>query len=369
MLHDFLKTHRSELIDRCREMAARRSPQASATQRGHGVPLFLDQLTEMLAHSGHDRPWPGLPAEAASDAESRIAHGATLRGQELRQYDFTIEQVVHEYGDLCQAITQLAAERREPVTVEEFGELNIRLDKAIASAVTEFARPREAPPTTGALDMNQRLGYLAHEMRNMLNTTILAITAIRMGSVGFGGATAGALDRSLIGMRTLIDRTLAEVRLEGGGPPLRERLEIGPFIAEVRVAAALEARQKGCALTVPEIATGLFVQADRFILASAVSNLLQNAFKFTRPESHVVLKAHASKGRVLIEVADECGGMPEGAEKQIFRPFEQRGPDRSGLGLGLALSRRGIESLGGVLSVRNFPGKGCVFAIDLPLEA
>src|SRR5687768_1389368 len=111
---------------------------------------------------------------------------------------------------------------------------------------------------------------LAHEMRNHLNTTILAITAIRMGSVGFGGATSGALDRSLIGLRTLIDRTLTEVRLEGGAKPLWERIEISGFIEEVRVAAALEASQKGCALNVLPIEPGMAVQADRHILASAV---------------------------------------------------------------------------------------------------
>jgi signal transduction histidine kinase len=187
-----------------------------------------------------------------------------------------------------------------------------------------------------------------------------------MGSVGFGGATAGALDRSLIGMRTLIDRTLTEVRLDGGAAPLRDSIEIGTFIAEVRVAAALEASQKGCALGVIHVEPGMFVEADRHILASAVSNLLQNAFKFTRPGSDVLLEARSSGERVLIEVEDECGGMAEGAQELVFCPFQQRGADRSGVGLGLSLSRHGIESFGGGLSVRNLPGRGCVFTIDLP---
>jgi signal transduction histidine kinase len=224
-------------------------------------------------------------------------------------------------------------------------------------------KSHEESPASG-----ERLGELAHEMRNLLNTTILAITAIKMGSVGFGGATAAALDRSLIGMRTLIDRTLAEVRLEGGAP-LRETIEIGPFIAEVRVAAALEAAQKGCALSVLPVEPGMLVQADRHILASAVSNLLQNAFKFTRADSHVTLRVRAAGGRVLIEVEDECGGLPPGVEQQIFRPFEQRGADRSGVGLGLSLSQHGIQSVGGTLSVRNIPGRGCVFTIDLPQKS
>jgi signal transduction histidine kinase len=166
-------------------------------------------------------------------------------------------------------------------------------------------------------------------------------------------------------MRALIDRTLADVRLESGEPSL-ETIDIGPFIAEVRIAAAFEAEQKGCALTVLLLEPEMRVIGDRHILASAVTNLLQNAFKFSRPRSHVVLKAYSSNGRVLIDVEDECGGLPEGTEKEIFLPFKQRGRDRSGLGLGLSLSRKGIEANGGKLSVRSVPGKGCVFTIDLP---
>ena len=365
MLHEFLKLNRSELIERCRRKAsARREPNAASAEIDHGVPLFLDQLTDMLAHSSRD---PVRSHGPATPAQASIDEGATLHGHELLLHDFTLDQVVHDYGDLCQSITELATEQSTPITTQEFGALNIRLDNAIASAVTEFARQREVLKVgEGALAMNERLGMLAHEMRNMLNTTILAITAIKMGSVGFGGATAGALDRSLVGMRTLIDRTLTEVRLDGSALPLRETIEIGPFIAEVRVAAALEASQRGCVLNVLPVEPGTQVHADRHILASAVSNLLQNAFKFTHPGTAVTLRVHSPGGRVLIEVEDECGGLPEGFDQKSFRAFRQHSADRSGMGLGLSLSRRGVESFGGVLSVRSLPDRGCVFTIDLP---
>jgi signal transduction histidine kinase len=68
----------------------------------------------------------------------------------------------------------------------------------------------------------------------------------------------------------------------------------------------------------------------------------------------------------LIEVEDECGGLPPGDSEELFKVFEQRGGDRSGLGLGLAISRRGVEANGGKLYVRDLPGRGCVFTIDLP---
>lgn len=210
MLHEFLIANRSELIRRCRgKVAARRAPHATPAELEHGVPLFLDQVTDMLAHPDRDLLRPQPPGATA--AETRMSDGATRHGEELRRHSYTLEQVVHDYGDLCQAITELAHEQDAPVTLHEFGTLSIRLDNAIASAVTAFARQRDVRATgQGTRDKDERLGVLASEMRDALDATILAVTAIKGGSVGFGGATAAALDSSLVDMRAVIDRTLAE---------------------------------------------------------------------------------------------------------------------------------------------------------------
>jgi signal transduction histidine kinase len=78
----------------------------------------------------------------------------------------------------------------------------------------------------------------------------------------------------------------------------------------------------------------------------------------------------ASAERVLIEIQDECGGLPGGGDgKEVAASFEQRGTDRSGLGIGLPFSRWGVEANGGRLYARNLPGKGCVFTVDLPRAA
>ena len=76
----------------------------------------------------------------------------------------------------------------------------------------------------------------------------------------------------------------------------------------------------------------------------AVTNLLQNAFKFTRAPGHVWLRTRATADRVFIDIEDECGGLPPGQAAELFRPFEQRSTDRSGLGLGLSISRKAVES-------------------------
>jgi signal transduction histidine kinase len=108
---------------------------------------------------------------------------------------------------------------------------------------------------------------------------------------------------------------------------------------------------------------------DRELLLSALANLLQNAFKFTHLRSNVTLRALGANDRVLIEVEDRCGGLPEGVSDTMFLPFTQGGVDKSGLGLGLPICRRIVEANHGTLSVRDLPGVGCVFTIDLPRPA
>jgi signal transduction histidine kinase len=100
-----------------------------------------------------------------------------------------------------------------------------------------------------------------------------------------------------------------------------------------------------------------------------VTNLLQNAFKFTHPLSEVLLKVYAMADRIRIEVEDRCGGLPPGDTERMFRPFTQNGANRSGLGLGLSISRRSVEANDGTLSVRDLPAAGCIFTIDLPRHA
>jgi hypothetical protein len=72
---------------------------------------------------------------------------------------------------------------------------------------------------------------------------------------------------------------------------------------------------------------------------------------------------------VAIDVADGCGGLPPGGAEQLFLPFTQRGADRTGLGLGLAISIKGAKALGGELTVRDVPGTGCVFTLQLRRSA
>jgi signal transduction histidine kinase len=365
MLHEFLAANHDELVKRCREKVAKRpAPEPTATELEFGIPLFIDQLVTTLRAEQAAGP-QAVPAEVPAD----IGTNAGKHGNELLLKGFTVDQVVHDYGDLCQALTELAHEKQAPITVDEFHTFNRRLDNAIADAVTEFGRHRDRTISDeSARAMNERLGFLAHELRNLLGTAMLALHAVKHGSMGMMGATGAVLDRSLHGLQDLIDRSLADVRLTAGLQVHSEPIPMDEFLEEVRMSAAMEAtdRELGFTMTIEK---GLAVDADRQMLSSAIANLLQNAFKFTHPHGHISLTARAAAERVVIDIQDECGGLVTEKTEEIFRPFEQQNGDRTGVGLGLSISRRGVEANGGKLTVHDIPGKGCVFTIDLPSGA
>jgi signal transduction histidine kinase len=274
--------------------------------------------------------------------------------------------VVHDYGDVCQSITELALEINAPVSTDDFRRLNRCLDDAIAGAVTEYGRGQyQSTLDEETARRSDRLGFLAHELRGLINTGIFAFEVLKTGNVGVAGSTGTILHRSLLDMRTLIGRSLAEVRLTQGVQN-REPFLVAALIQELVPAATLEANALGITLTVMPIEDGVTIEADRQVLSAVMGNLLHNAFKFTRPRTTVTIRVGASAERVLIEIEDECGGLPDGDVNDLFRPFEQRSTDRTGLGLGLAFSRWGVEANHGRIYAHSLPGRGCVFTVDLP---
>jgi signal transduction histidine kinase len=353
MLLEFIELYRDEIIKRCRAKVAQRSiPPPTEAEIDHGVPLFLSQLVDALR--------PGAAATL------QINQSAVLHGHELLRQGFTVSQVVHDYGDVCQTVTELALETNSPIGTEDFRTLNRCLDEAIAGAVTEFGRERQQADVAGeSARGSERLGFFSHELRNLTNTAIFAYEVLRTGDVGIAGTTGRVLHRSLMGLRTLIDRSLEEARFTQG-INTREPLLVSALIDDVAHGAALEASAKGIKFVVMPTEDGVFVNADRQVLAAALTNLLQNAVKFTRAGTTITLRLVLQMERVLIEVEDQCGGLPDGQVSDLFRPFTQRSSDRSGVGLGLAFARWAAEANQGQLVSHNNPGKGCIFTINLP---
>jgi hypothetical protein len=198
LLQAFVTTHREAIIQRCRATVAARSlPPATKVETDHGVPMFLDQMAEQLGLRLSHNP--------------TIADTASQHGRDLRTQGFTISQVVHSYGDVCQAITGLAVEEHASLNAEDFRSLNGCLDDAIAAAVTEYSSERDQSLDEHIEDERDRLKVLAHELRNAIHTAGVAMEVVKSGRVGIAGSTGTVLDRSLLTAHTLADRLLAEV--------------------------------------------------------------------------------------------------------------------------------------------------------------
>ena len=181
MLYEFITLHRDDIVARTRDRVRGRPwPSISSHEIEHGVPLFLTQLSETLR----------LEATATPFSSDAIGSTAARHGAELLAAGFSVAQVVHDYGDICQAITEIAVEQNAPITVEEFHTLNRCLDTAIAEAVTEHTRLIAQKRSEEEVE---RLGQTAHELRDLLNGALLAFHALKRGAVAINGSTGAVL--------------------------------------------------------------------------------------------------------------------------------------------------------------------------------
>ena len=357
MLYEFITTYRDAIITRTREkLTARPWPSASANDLENGVPLFLTQLAETLR----------AEANAVPFAAGAIGVSATHHGRDLLALGFTVSQVVHDYGDICQAVTELAIEQNAPITTEEFHTLNRCLDTAIAEAVTEHARLTAASTSS---DEAERLGRVAHEVRDILNTALLAFQTLKRGTVAINGSTGGVLGRSLMNLRDFVDSTLSDVRMTANQQH-RERMPLATILNDIATAGGLHADYRGLKFVIEPIDPALMVTVDPQLFGSAVMNLLTNAFKYTRADSTVTLqglsrprpRAHRGGRRVRRH-------FPRARATHSSRSSTGADAIGRGLGLGLSIARKAVAAHGGDVTIRNMPRKGCVFVIELAISA
>jgi signal transduction histidine kinase len=359
LLHEFLLAEREKILALCSNKIVRLADsRTSSEEMERGLPLFYDELIEVLRADADEF------GEARNSAIENVhRNSAERRGKESLRLGYSISQVVHGYGALCQAITQYIEENTSQTTSpREFNRLNFCLDIAIAEAVTEFNRGQRENAEHSEVE---RLGFLAHELRNALANASLAYELIKTGKVGVDGSTSRILERAHKRMKTIIDRSLVEVRLRNEPTIQYQRCRVINLVSEVEATASLEARAKSIEVRV-EAVPELEILVDPHLIISALSNLVQNAIKFTKLGGIVGIRSKTYGGRVLLEVEDQGGGLPPGVEEELFKPFSQMGTDKSGLGLGLTISRHAVELNNGILSVRSLPHQGCVFSIDLP---
>jgi hypothetical protein len=223
MLHEFLSSNRSELMSRTsREGSAGRDLTTPDEAAESGVPLFLTQLAETLR----------LERTAMPFSPTAIGEGAASHGRDLLAKGFTVARVVHDYGAACQAITELAVEKKAAITPGEFHTLACCLQSAIAEAVTEYGRLKEEAAARRELD---RRAQLAHDLRNLVQAAQLSFQVFQAGKAAPSASAGKVLGRSLISIRDLTEGIVSDV---GVATTPRSRDDAGGEFVENKVTAS-----------------------------------------------------------------------------------------------------------------------------------
>jgi hypothetical protein len=341
-LFELLKATRDQLINnwgtRINNLVAAASlPHAELIDH---MPAFVDELIQALYPAAV--PLPPAAAGAEQHGEQRLGLG------------FDVAEVVREYGMLHECILEIAAEARLAINRRDQLLLVKWLNAGIANAVSQYVKERDLELQRQS---SEHLGFIAHELRNPLGSARLAFERLRRKELA-ESRTADMLDRGLRRTSEMIDSVLSQASLKMGVAPRLAPVALRPFLQEIEADAGAEAVNKGIEVKVSA--------PDFRLLRSAVSNLLHNALKFSHEQSTVVVSAGHAEGRVTIEVTDACGGLPPGKVEELFTPLVQRGHDRTGFGLGLGIALQAAEAHNGTIKVRDIPGKGCAFIVDLP---
>jgi hypothetical protein len=196
LLADFISQNRGDLLTRWMEKAVSHARPLPAVSRERGIPVFLDQLVDVLRHG---------PASAPQMETSAVQYGRELFAEGL-----TVEQLVHDYGGVCQAITDLAVDTDVGISSDEFRTLNRCLDDAIADAVTEYAARQRA------INQDEEVHF-----RNLVYMAVASLEAIRQGDCGVTGATGDVLQRSLSALSDLARHQSGDEHREHMRPRLR----------------------------------------------------------------------------------------------------------------------------------------------------
>jgi signal transduction histidine kinase len=354
-LSTLLADRRVEILERWTQRIGREhvDKELSRGELWDHLPHFFDEVLAAL------RTEEGSSAEAAATngSAASVEHGT----QRLR-VGFDLAAVIREYEILTECILDEVEAIGGSISTRAFRRVQALLNAGRAQAVVAYIDRRDAEMTQAT---SQHVAFIAHELRSPLMSAFLAVTALRRSERSEDRWALDVLTRNLNALRDLIDQVLTADRLAGQIPLRRELFDLRALLEQVTADAQIAAqrRQVDIALEAP---AALPFNGEQRLLLSAIGNVLGNAVKFTREGSAISVRAQRHDGGIMVEVEDGCGGLPQDNINELFEPFVQRGENRSGFGLGLAIVKQALEAHGGRVSVRNVPGKGCVFSLELP---
>lgn len=349
-LHEFMTAQREQVIDTAIQHLMQRMPRRERAEIGEGVPAFVDEVIRALRHDDGEADVSSLPGKspvAVDIAVQRLERG------------FPIAELAMTFGAVSASVGALGRLHGTTFESGEYEVFDACVDTAVATAVEEYASRTRIDEAYAA---TERIGFLAHELRNALSTATMAFRVLRENRLPVSGRTADVLERAHARMEELIARALVTTRIEAGIQPTLRAVRVADILHEVEAATSNRRPDVRLVVRAQEDAVAL---ADPSLLTSAVSNLMQNALKFSRAGGFVEARARREGAYVTIEVEDACGGLPPGDPQELFDAFVRRSTEPTGVGLGLAITRDAVELQRGTIRVRDIPGKGCVFTIQL----
>lgn len=355
-LADALATDKDVLIAcwRARVQAGLEPEAAPAFEIVNTLPAFLDEMITLLQnHATAGGDWN--PEKAGAIA---VTHGA-----QRFHAGFSLGSVVREYGILRECLFDFVRDHGISIALDELRAVVAMLNSGLANAAEQFTRERDQAIERQS---EQHFGFIAHELRTPLTSAMFAAHALQRRPGGGDDVAVQRLLRQLSTLRQRIDNSLVRVRIRE--LERRHAMDASPvslraLVNDVREDLAGDAEERAIAMRVDGDAIAL---VDPRLLHSAIANLVGNALKYTHRGGTIHVRVRATDQLASVEVEDECGGLPEGKAEELFTPFVQRGADRSGFGLGLAIAKDAVEAHRGSVQVANLPGRGCVFMLTVP---
>jgi signal transduction histidine kinase len=352
-LRSFLREQRQGLLDRWMKRVEKLldDPDLTKAELRDHMPEVLKGLAVAVS-----------PGETPEEV---LIEPGNKHGLQRFRVGFDLREVVTEYGILLDVILEDAHAAGVTITPGELRELTSALNLGVAEAVAAYAEERRDVERKLAAE---HVSFVSHELRNPLGAALLSFELLESTALDERQARLGAMvRRNLTRLRDLVHQVLTAERLTAGVAPRFEKCSLDAILEEVMEETALSAQGREVELQIdPE--AGIEVHADARLLKSIVSNLLQNAVKFSQPHGTVSLRARREDGRLVLEVEDSCGGI-EGPIEEFFRPFVQGTNEQGGrgFGLGLTIVSQAVQAHGGEIRVESTPGQGCTFLVSLPL--
>jgi signal transduction histidine kinase/PAS domain-containing protein/ActR/RegA family two-component response regulator len=304
--------------------------------------------------------------QAARDPE----HLALLRRLELRSY---ISVPLTARGSVIGVLTVVHAESGRCYSAADVA-LVVDLARRAAAAVDNARLYERLRAEDRRKD--EFLATLAHELRNPLAPIRTGLALLKSaGDPDMQERTRQVMERQVSHMTRLIDDLLDLSRVTRGMVPLeRERIDMWSIVAAALEASRPSIDAAGVELMVRLPEAPIVLWADRTRLSQVLSNLLNNAAKFTPPGGRVELEAAADDASVLIRLRDTGVGIQPELLGYVFEMFAQVGAARertqSGLGIGLTLVKRLVELHGGTVWAESEGlGRGSTFFVRLPRVA